>query len=119
MPGSGAFVVEIGPVDTPTRSSIVPLPPPGNSGVVDFEPVFLSVAANFASGPGTGRTINVEFLRVPGPNNSTTVNLPAGGGRENVGGALTPADRAALISTSGIALSAGQQITALVEYTTP
>jgi len=119
MPGSGAFAIEIGPVDFATRSSIVPLPPPGNSGVVDFQPVFLSVAANFASGPGTGRTINVEFLRVPGPNTSTTVTLPLGGGRVNVGGALTPADLAATISTSGVALTAGEQITALVEYTTP
>jgi len=123
MPGSGAFAVEIGPVDTTTRRSIVPLPPTGNSGSVDFNPVFLSLAANFAT--INGRTVQVILYREPGAQVTINITFPVNpdplaldGGRVGIGVALTPADRAALVVATGLQVPR-DQLTALVEYGTP
>ena len=123
MPGSGAFAVEIGPVDDATRSSVVPLPPTGNSGTVDFNPVFLSLAANFAT--GGGKTVRVTLYREPGAQVTMNITFPENpditaqpGGRVGIPVALTPVDRAALVVGSGLTVPA-DQLTALVEYGTP
>jgi hypothetical protein len=123
MTGSGAFAVEIGPIDEKTRSSIVPLPPTGNSGAVKFNPVFLSLAANFAT--VDGRTVQVTLYREPGAQVTVNLTFPVNpdpgalnGGRTGVGVALTPADRAALVKATGLTVPA-DQLTALVEYGTP
>jgi len=123
MPGSGAFAIEIGPLDTNTRRSIVPLPPTGNSGAVDFNPVFLSLAANFAT--VDGRSVQVTLYREPGAQQTVNINFPVNpdpaalaGGRVGIGVALTPADRAALVVARGLTLPT-DQLTALVEYGTP
>src|SRR5918993_5676214 len=117
MTGSGAFAIEIGPVDATTRSSIVPLPPTGNSGTVDFNPVFLSLAANFAT--VSGRTVQVTLYRDPGAQVTINITFPVNpdpgalnGGRTGIGVALTPADRAALVVATGLTVPQ-DQLTAL------
>ncbi len=101
----------------------MPLPQTGNSGAVDFNPVFLSLAANFAT--SDGRTVQVTLYREPGAQQTVNITFPENpdpdaldGGRVGIGIALTPADRAALVVARGLSVPR-DQITALVEYGTP
>jgi hypothetical protein len=114
MPGSGAFTIEIGPLENADRRSIVPLPPTGNAGAVDFNPVILSLAASFAT--NGIKNVFVTIFRPPAPPEFAIVNF-AEPGRVVVPIAVTPAHQAALVQTTGLDFT--DQLTALVEYGTP
>ena len=86
----------------------MPLPPTGNSGAVDLNTVFLSLATKFAT--IDGRTVQVTLYREPrGAQQTVNITFPENpdpdaldGGRVGIGIALTPADRAALVVARGL-----------------
>jgi hypothetical protein len=110
---SGAYAVDLHPEQSQFGVQVrrtVPLPPPGNSGVVDFDNVFLSLSANpplqvqvriFASGGGQ------VFLS----------NVPVQRSRTGIGRVIQVGDEAALLVFTPPA--ANQTVFAFVEYSTP
>jgi hypothetical protein len=117
--GSGAYIVVIDPpagLAANTKfTRVVPLPPAGNTGTVQFHPVFLSVAV---AGPTLPITINVTLIRSGGsqvlgpfPINSST--------RQSIC-QVAAGDLAAEIGFTPVgAGTPPTAVTALVEYGTP
>jgi hypothetical protein len=120
--GSGAYSVFI---DSPAGGGpsggvgrrVVPLPPPGNSGGVEFSTVVLSLAYDdFGQGPATANA-HVRILRGGGQLPKVfDVNVPVG---RNPIATLQPNDQAASITTKPVGQGQLPAVTALVEYTTP
>jgi len=121
MPSSGAYAVRIDqditggwPGTGGAKTGGVPFPPTNNTGVVKFNPVFLSLANS-----GTAAVpVTVTVFRTGGPTTSALTVPPQT--RISIPGSspTAPGDLAVGITTTA-ALPANTVLTALVEYGTP
>jgi hypothetical protein len=126
MPGTGAYAVpiELGTgaqfADPNNKNGVVPLPPTNNTGAVDFNPVFVSLAhANISPSAVAPVTVTIAIYRQAGGGPQVlTIPIPPG---TRVGlpqlSPTAPGDLAVGITAPGA--PTGTMLTALVEYGTP
>ena len=116
MPGSGAYTVGIDKLFGPgLLGGVVPLPPTNNTGIVNFNPVFLSLA----NSGGAAVNVHVIVFRQGGANSLGTVTVPPET-RVSIPDAspTAPGDLAVRITTQ-VPVPPDTFLTALVEYGTP
>ena len=115
---SGAYVVDLTPellLQGTAVKRTVPLPPPGNTGVVKFGRVFLSLSANPV--PAAAPTLLITITIFTQGGSVPVGNRNVGTARTGIGREIQAGDEAAFLEfTTNMP---NQSVCAFVEYTTP
>jgi hypothetical protein len=117
---SGAYVVDLTPELVTQGTAVkrtVPLPPPGNTGVVKFGRVFLSLSANPVPAAPAAPTLPITITVFTQGGSVFVGNRNVGTARTGIGREIQAGDEAAFLEFN--TNMPNQSVCAFVEYTTP